>query len=144
MWPDCDSCKISQPDSPDWETSLCFAFESLTPGASCYSVLISPIWMSGGTRVGWMKGCSHSPISGAVYPNTRCLQVEYLETLKSHLNFLHSSPWCSSLPKPISVIFSVLYDDTHVSPVTQNQNLVTNGSFFPSWYRSYALNFQFL
>lgn len=77
--------------------------------------------MSASIRVGWMKGCFHGPISGAVCPNTRCLEVEYLETYKLNLAFftLHLMFFP---PQGTFAIFSLLHDDTTIFPATQIQN----------------------
>ena len=82
--------------------------------------------MSGAMAVGWMKGCFHS----AVCPNTRCLEVEYVETFKWHLEFFYSSPWCSSLPRITLAIFSVLYDNATIFLFTQTPNCSYHWIFF--------------
>lgn len=48
-----------------------------------------------------MKGCFHSPISGAMCPNTRCLEVEYLGTYTLHLAFFTLHPDVPSPKSPV-------------------------------------------
>lgn len=101
------------------------------------------MWTSGGIEAGWMKGCFHSPISGAACLNTRWLEVEYLDTFKRYLAFFHSSSWCSSLPE-LTLPFFLLLMMTHYVPSYSDRTLLLSVTLFlSSWHFLLPLPTQF-
>lgn len=87
---------------------------------TCCITLLGPTLMSGGIRVGWMKACFHSTVSGVskqqVFGGGLFGKIQIIPRI------FRSSPWCASLPEITLAICPVLYDDTTIFPVNLSQN----------------------